>query len=221
MVSVAIIGADGAGKSTMAARLVSEHPGRFRYLYMGMNPASSNRALPTSRMVHAAKTRRAVNRGEPPGSLHSVDHRRDTRGPVWAAVRLLNRVAEEWFRQLISWQLQIRGFVVIYDRHFLFDHSHGNMSGRRLTDRMHNWHLRHLYPRPTVVLYLKARPEVLHARKPETTLRYLEKRQQAFEMVGAGLPRFHTIDAEQNEDRVYADICRCLEWIRGKETGGK
>ena len=49
--SVALIGADGAGKTTVGRMLEQRSTLPVRYLYMGLNPAASNRMLPTTRSV--------------------------------------------------------------------------------------------------------------------------------------------------------------------------
>ena len=51
--TVALIGPDGAGKTTVARALDSELPFPVAYLYMGVNPDSSNHLLFTTRVVHA------------------------------------------------------------------------------------------------------------------------------------------------------------------------
>ena len=57
MFAVAVIGADGAGKTTVTKRLLETLPVRMKYLYMGWNPESSNFALPTSRLMLHLKLR--------------------------------------------------------------------------------------------------------------------------------------------------------------------
>ena len=51
MYTVALIGGDGAGKTTIADQLRDSFPLPLKYLYMGINIESSNVALPTSRII--------------------------------------------------------------------------------------------------------------------------------------------------------------------------
>ena len=108
------------------------------------------------------------------------------KGKMRAALRLANRLAEEWFRQILSWVYQTLGYVALYDRHFLFDFHTIGKPGQtpRLSDRLHVWLLRSLYPRPDLIIFLDAPPEVLMARKGEATLDYLELRRRAFLQAG-------------------------------------
>ena len=49
--SVALIGPDGAGKTTIARMLEERSPLPLKYIYMGENIGASNFALPTSRFL--------------------------------------------------------------------------------------------------------------------------------------------------------------------------
>ena len=55
MTTVALIGADGAGKTTVARRLPDLLPVPVRYLYMGVSTDSSNVMLPTTRVTRRIK----------------------------------------------------------------------------------------------------------------------------------------------------------------------
>jgi ABC-type dipeptide/oligopeptide/nickel transport system ATPase component len=130
MTTVALIGADGSGKTTVATELATALPRRVRYLYMGVSAESSNVMLPTTRLARRAK--RAL--GAPPDTAGPPSHetigaRRRPRSLPHrvlragrAALRLGNRTAEEWYRQLVAWRWQRGGAIVIYDRHFFIDY---------------------------------------------------------------------------------------------------
>ena len=49
MVTVALIGADGAGKTSVARALERSRDLPIKYLYMGINTEASNHMLPTTR----------------------------------------------------------------------------------------------------------------------------------------------------------------------------
>lgn len=210
MVSIALIGGDGAGKSTLAHSLVERLPFPASYLYMGMNPQSSNVALPTTRLVHAAR-RRSLPETSRTGhvSLHSLRKNPD-RGRLWRAARLFNRMAEETTRQLIAWRRERTGEVVISDRHFLFDFWSTATKKRRLSDRLHMLFLRKVLPRPDLVIWLDAPSEVLYARKPEVSVEYLDERRRAFRSAGHEVDRFVHVDAARDLDTVYADVERLI-----------
>jgi thymidylate kinase len=216
MRSVALIGPDGAGKTTLTRMLLHSGELPFRYIYMGVDIDASNLALPTSRL--AARWKR---RGRPRGASG-----RDVPGPgpasprdvpggrLRAAARLVNRLMEEWYRQIAAWAYQARGFVVLYDRHFLFDFAPEIVETQPATleRRIHSWLLTHAYPRPDLVIFLDAPGEVLFARKGESTVEELERRRQAFLRQGARYPFFVRVDATRGLEEVYAEI---LGLVRG------
>jgi hypothetical protein len=193
----------------------------MKYLYMGRSVESSNFALPTSRLFHAmrrywqASSRKRFEDLRPQSiSRHHLDDRTDKHGKIWATMRLLNNLVEDYFRQLISWSYELRGYDVLYDRHYAFDvaPSGANSSNQkdRLTKRLHRWFLSHVYPQPDLVVFLDAPPEVLFSRKQETTLEYLRVRREALLRQGAKTANFFCIDATQPLEKVYADVSECI-----------
>ncbi len=209
MASVALIGPDGAGKTTLTRMLEQSNVLPFRYLYMGIDIPASNLALPTSRLIERLK-RRSGPRGDAatPGSRRgrrSLLRRLGRR--VWAAARLCNRLAEQWFRQVVSWYYQARGYVVLYDRHYVFDFS-PEITGETLSfdKRLHQWYLWRIYPRPDLVVFLDAPGELLYARKGELSPEELERRRQAFLAAGRRLKNFVRVDATRPLPEVFDEV---------------
>lgn len=220
MASVALIGPDGAGKTTLTKMILESGVLPFRYLYMGVDISKSNVALPTSRLVDAMKRRfgRPQQPGpRPAGSRDgSPSNTRRFLGSFRAALRLTNRIIEECYRQLVSWGYELRGYVVLYDRHFIFDFSpeiQANL-GDSWERRLHWRFLDRLYPRPDLVIFLDAPGEVLFARKGESTIAELERRRQAFLGHGKKLDNFVRIDATRPLDEVYDEILMHIHRLR-------
>jgi thymidylate kinase len=192
----------------------------MKYLYMGRNFDSSNVVLPTSRFIqfvrHYLKKKSETVKSNRLKSfsdgLQQPEEwwKEDERGKVFAALRLLNRLAEEWYRQFVSWSYQVRGYIVLYDRHFIFDPEpadiHSSGRSQRLTSRLHRWLLNHCYPKPDLVIFLDAPPKALYRRKGETTLEYLQACRQAFLERGRKFHNFKCIDALQPLEKVCAEV---------------
>jgi thymidylate kinase len=209
--SIALVGPDGSGKSSVARSILETSPLPIKYIYMGANIDSSNIALPTSRLSHKWKVSRhkkslMKSGGEVPEkiSMHGLEHRIDRRGKLWGFARLLRRVSEEVYRQIVSYAYQARGNVVLYDRHFLFDACPvpEDIGKQRQTDRAHCWFLRKLYPRPGLVIILDAPADVLYARKQEVPIEYLESNRRALAKKKYYASRVVTVDTNKPFEEV-------------------
>jgi thymidylate kinase len=222
--TVALIGCDGAGKTTVARALERAAGLPVRYLYMGVSAESSNRQLPSTRVAYAIKRRAAARRRHAPAQATRAPRSRAGRRACRAArsaLRLANRLAEEWYRQLIAQVFLTRGSIVVFDRHFLADYHAFDVAGagRPLSRRIHGWMLMHAYPRPDLVVLLDAPPEVLFARKGEGTVASLARRREDYLGLAAapGIDRsFAVVSATQPVDAVVADVATI---VREAATG--
>jgi thymidylate kinase len=218
--TVALIGPDGAGKTTISRRLEHALPRPVKYLYMGVNADSSNRMLPTTRLVRAIK--RAF--GARPDTAGPQDPNRAKDRPknplkraaasVKRGLGLVNRLADEWFRQALAWYYKCTGNIVVFDRHYFSDYYHYDIApgGQRrpLSRRIHGFMLQHVYPKPELVIYLDAPAEVLFARKSEGTLELLEQRRRDYLQMRELVPHFEVVDASRTEDEVTQDVTRLI-----------
>jgi predicted ATP-grasp superfamily ATP-dependent carboligase/thymidylate kinase len=223
--TVALVGPDGAGKTTVARRLADVLPRPVTYLYMGVNPDSSNMLLPTTRLVHAV--RRA--RGARPDTEGPRDSRRPDAPPPRSRrrrvlrsgrsfLRLANRLAEEWQRALVASVERRRGSIVVFDRHFFADYYAYDVAaaGRRsYSRRLHGYVLARLYPRPDLVVYLDAPPETLLRRKGEGTLESLARRRREYLELGDVMSNFSVVDADRPLDAVVGDVAALVESFAG------
>lgn len=213
MTTVALIGPDGAGKTTVAGRLPDLLPVPVRYLYMGVSTDSSNVMLPTTRI--ARRIKRAA--GAPPDTAGPPSRaRRRTRSrsfikrrvsDVRAVLRVGNRLAEEWYRQWLAWRWERSGAVVVFDRHFFVDYHAYDVDDalagdRTWSQRLHGTLLARFYPRPDLVVYLDAPGEVLLARKGEGSVEALERRRDEYRAIARHVPDFVEVDATAPVDQV-------------------
>ena len=216
MATVALIGPDGAGKTTITRMLQQSRDVPVKYLYMGVDIPASNIALPTSRWLERMKSR--AGQPDVPGAV-APSQRGRRRGGMRDMARLANRLAEEWFRQAVSWCHQARGFVVLYDRHFVYDFAPEITGGDEPLDRrIHGWCLRHLYPRPDLVIFLDAPGALLYARKGESSIEELERRRQGFLELGRRIHGFVRVDASRTLPEVHAEVAAHIAHLwRGRQ----
>lgn len=212
MLSCALIGPDGAGKTTVCRRLEHELGLPVEYIYMGVSKGSSNRMLLTSRLLARRPGARA-DRAGPRAHATAVRSARSSSGPLRAlktVLGLCNRIADEWYRQIVSWRERRRGKIVLFDRHFYADYYAYDIAGsaadRPLARRLHGWMLERLFPRPDLVVYLDAPAEVLLARKGEGDRALLEQRRRDYLEVGRHFADFVVVDATQSTDSVVSEV---------------
>lgn len=212
--TVAIIGPDGAGKSTLIDKLENGLPFSVMRIYMGVNPAAATHALPTTRFIwflnrmlkrprpdyDADSPREAPKKESKKGGLKQIF--REFKSALFVA----NRISEQWYRQAVCWYYQWRGYLVLIDRHFYLDYLAVKLSGdvqrTVLAWRIHDFLIDRVYPRPNLTLYLDAPPEVLFARKQEVSLVRLEMMRRAYKQIYAYVPAFELLDATQSAEQV-------------------
>lgn len=221
MFTVALIGADGAGKTTVGQELISAQPLPLKYIYMGVSPISSNVALPTTRLISAVK--RMLGKGAdisgPPDPTRAKPRAKSPVkrlvSEVKSGLKLSNRLAEEWFRQIVVWSYQRRGYVVLFDRHFFSDYYAHDIAGakrdRSLSSRLHGYILQNFYPKPDLLIFLDAPAEVLWARKGEGTLELLEYRRQEYLQLRDVVKHFVVVDASQPAEMVVQQVSKVLQ----------
>ena len=223
MFSVALIGPDGAGKSTVSRALVESSRVPCKAIYMGDNVEACNFALPTSRLLGYFRKRRHARNGEEtqvgsPAPATGASRTASLGQILWAVARLVNLLGEEWYRQLLSWSYQAQGYIVLYDRHFLFDYSLDGVDSDLMAfeRRLHRWILTRFYPRPSLVVYLDAPAEVLFDRKGEKTPKELENRRQAFLRQATQFRNFVRVDGTQPLNKVCAEVSRLIVEYSGR-----
>lgn len=225
--TVALIGPDGAGKTTVARALEQALPFPVEYLYMGVNPDSSNHLLFTTRAVHALRRRRGAlpdtaGPREPQETEAAASKglaRRNLRS-ARSFARLANRLAEEWHRAFLAWLHRRRGEVVVFDRHFFADYFAYDIAAkprRTASRRLHGFILSRLYPKPDLVIYLDAPAEILFERKGEGTVESLERRRREYLELGQILDGFAVVDASRSVEAVTRDVAAEIEaYSRGR-----
>jgi len=134
----------------------------------------------------------------------------------------MNQLAEEWHRQLLAWRHLRCGRVVIFDRHFFADYfAHDIAQGANGTidRRLHGLLLRRFYPKPDVVVFLDAPPEVLLARKGEGTLETLARRRDEYVELASVVEHFSVVDATLPIDEVIRQVREIVHAFAGTRSG--
>ena len=240
MFSVTLIGPDGVGKTTISKELKQSFKLRVKYLYMGMNPNAGNVMLPTTRWWESRKRRMGSSNPDESGNdLGTVDARsvgdqqtasaapansvaskrpqglfKSGATTVIKAVGLLNRLLDIGYRQLVAWIWMKRGYIVIYDRHYLYDYYHRQSSNDNkrlpLRHRIHDYVLKHILVQPDLLIILDAPGQVVFARKGEFNPEFLEMRRSQYLELQNVANYSKVLDATLPLDSVVQNVKECI-----------
>jgi thymidylate kinase len=196
--SVAIIGPDGAGKSTLVHALHSAAVVPAEIVYMGYNPGSTTHCLPTTRWMQRRGAR--ARGGCPlanPGLPRSASRTRLLLRALRELLGLAHQLLEYAYRFSVAYAARCRGTMVLFDR-YVYD-----LLIDALVDGTSPWHrvrarlCAQIFPRPDIVLILDAPGSLLFARKGEHTPERLERLRHAYQQIAQTLPCVVYLDARQ------------------------
>lgn len=214
--TVALVGADGAGKSTVARAL----PGRLdtpcRVMYLGVNLEEQAPMLPSTKLFLKWKGRSS----RPDLVLPVSAARRESKASLRGLVRTAMVISEEWYRLLVSRMWLRDGVGVIFDRHFVADYYYHHIEASRPLpwyERLHGRLLR-LYPPPDYTFCLDAPAEVLYERKPESDTAFLEQRRMEYVRLAERDPTVRMIDTTEGLEAVLQTIATELNSVSSEGT---
>ena len=207
--TIAHVGPDGAGKTTLAKRLVTEleQTRPATYLYMGYSPESSNRMLCTTRLSRRISTRfpNTFSASNEPAAVRddtvesNVSWKRRSIATMRRCVRLVTGLFEERYRWRPVNKENNQGRIVVMDRFFLTDflRTRGARGGLSPIDRLHYWILERAFPKPDLFVYLEVPVGELTHRRPVENPERLEEMRVMYSEVSATLGGFVTLDGDR------------------------
>ena len=219
---VVLVGADGAGKTTLARRLVATVAFPAAYVYMGDNPEACEEPLPTTRWLWWLRRRSAL------GRRHGDTWRALGRGRRLVSLLvdlavLCVQMAEEAHQLARARRHLCSGRLVVADRYFPFDyHAHAHDAlpgGRAILPRLHAAWLAHLFPHPDLSVCLDAGPEVLLARRGGEDASTVAKRRQEYLDLAVSMPGFVVVDATRCPAEVEAEVVELLSSLSPAGAG--
>lgn len=214
-ITVALVGADGSGKTTIA-RLLQAQMDRLDYVYMGVNPKASNIMLPTTKAWFWLKSLlgKQTHQGGPPALSRK---KLSIIGQIKSLLRMTLVIPEEFYRAKVVERMRREGTTVILDRDYFTDFFFHDIEAPEnqplsLARKLHGVYLLRYYRKPDMIIFLEAPAEVLYARKQEGSLEELTQRQSEYRRLQDRFQNFQSVDAcmaPQDITRHIADLIEC------------
>jgi thymidylate kinase len=189
--SMAVLGPDGAGKSTLVREIVRQVQPAFR----------STRIFHWRPFLLAGGKRRTVL-----DSPHQLDADR----PARSVVRLMCHLLDYWFGTLLRVRPRTaRAGLVVFDRYFedmLADPRRYRYGGPMWLVRL----VSRLVPRPKLVLVLDASEEIVRTRKQEIAVEEIRRLRQVYLQLARMFPRGFVLDAAGSPQTVAREATRIV-----------
>ncbi len=192
--TVAVLGPDGAGKTTLIERLIPMLAPAFR----------------RSRRFHLRPGIVGRGRGSAAGPVEDP-HAEPARGALASAAKVALFVLDFLVGHAVRvWPLKLRSTLVVFDRHYhdlLADPARYRYGAPRWLAALGGL----LVPRPDLWLVLDAPPATVQARKTEVDAAETARQRDAYRALARRLgPAAVVIDAGQSPDRVAAEAAQAV-----------
>jgi len=218
MFTVSLIGPDGVGKTSIAENLQETFPLPVKYIYMGMNNSAANFSLPTTRLWGYMQCKRQLKKK----NSHLVSKSKIKNSSrfkyicvlskairfVRKTLGFINLIFEEWYRQIIAFFYKKFGYIVIFDRHFLYDFYDfdEHKKAKQTKEKIHDFILNKTMLQPDLVICLDAPAEVVYERKKEFKITDLEIKRKRYLNLQSVVKNFELIDANRSFEIVVRDV---------------
>lgn len=226
--SVALIGPDGVGKSTIIEELIKSLPFGIKTVYMGWSDHSNTLKLPTSRWLYNRynKPKQASNEQQAQGTKSTESTSSTTpseptkKSPPkkltwkqWPGV--INEILEQYTRYFYAKFYQLRGYYVLYDRYVYDQFIYNATTDESLLkpqDKILGNFFKRYFPSPDITVLLSGNASVIHKRKDELSIDKIAKRIELYENLGVNDASFHIVSVEQSIESEVREISN-LVWF--------
>jgi thymidylate kinase len=197
---VALLGPDGAGKTTTAA-LIAQAPVRRIPFSAVRSRLGYRQTLPPLLKVKSAILRRRIA----PTSTSLDPHGAPAHHPLVWVLKFAYYAADQWLEQVWMRREMAHGCLVLKDRHLLelpIDPMRYRYSGPPILARA----MARLVPQPTLIIVLDAPTDVLRGRKQEVSEAETARQLRAYRALARRAPHACLVNSAQPLDDVVRDV---------------
>ncbi len=213
--TVAIVGPDGAGKSSLVAALHERSEFRTVPIYMGVDRTKATHSLPTTRWLVRRAMRTWAPRDVPAGPRRSSR----TRTTVRNVIALPHELLEFGYRYLVGWRASRAGSIVLFDRYLYDSLVDSRVDGGGGWSRLRGRVFAALFPPPELMIVLDAPGATLYERKAEHDPDRLDRVGAETRRLASRARRTRVIDATLPIDEVTAIAAAAIREAMDGSTG--
>jgi thymidylate kinase len=228
-ISIAIIGPDGVGKSTVISELMQQTPLGYRTVYMGWSDHENTLILPSSRWLYrrynknktptSAAIEKQNNGAEETTIARQIAIKKPAKITLKSMPGIANEILEQYARYLLAFYYKLRGSFVVFDR-YVYDqevfNDDSNNNNIKPQDKFLAKYFKHFFPSPELTILLATDAEIIHQRKDELSIAQLTERIELYKALGEKKKEFHHIDVRVSLDEVIKLVNSHI-WRKFKE----
>jgi thymidylate kinase len=198
---VVLIGPDGSGKTTMSDKII-DNLGKF---FFNKSIYRHGRFEYLPRLSEIFKFRKKDNNIKSDNIVEPIDSKykySSSKAMVYMIYYLLDYI----FGYLFILKYKAQNKIILFDRYY---YDYMIQSTFENSPKLLKWIYKTMAPKPDLLIFLKAKPEMIYARKPELNIEEITKQQEKIQQVMIEnflYKKFIEVDSVSGIDQAYKHV---------------